>query len=37
MEYLTIESQAIDLVASEMWNEYINCEDIDEFADNLGI
>ena len=37
MEYITIESQAIDLVASEMWNEYVNCEDIDDFADNIGV
>lgn len=37
MEYQAIETQAIDIVASEIWNEYVSCEDIDEFADSLGI
>ena len=37
MEYQTIEAQAIDIVASEIWSEYVSCEDIDDFADSLGI
>ena len=37
MEYVTLENQAIEIVTEELWLQYVDCKDLDQFSLSLGI